>query len=78
MTRNIYGCTPCTECYGEYRYPIKIADLYHIQCDDCGHMVPAKRVGDYDWDEIVRCPHDDHECKHECNGGECWRELNGS
>lgn len=27
---------------------------------------------------IRRCPHDNHKCTHDCEDGECWRELDGS
>lgn len=76
--RNMYGCTECTECYSVYRYPVKEDGKYFIRCDDCGFKVDAEREGDYNWNPIRRCPHDDKTCKHECDEGECWRELNGS
>ena len=25
-----------------------------------------------------RCPHDEQICRHECEGDDCWRELDGS
>jgi len=28
--------------------------------------------------EIRYCPHDGQKCGHECEGDECWRELDGS
>lgn len=27
---------------------------------------------------VRRCPHDDKQCAHDCEGDECWREVNGS
>jgi hypothetical protein len=27
---------------------------------------------------FLHCPHDGLKCTHECEGDECWRELDGS
>ena len=29
-------------------------------------------------DEDRRCPHDGLRCTHDCEGDDCWRELDGS
>lgn len=44
--------------------PIKKADIIHF---------PGLSAEDFE----RRCPHDDKVCKHDCEGLECWRELNG-
>ncbi len=59
-----------------------------MQCNWCGHVYPDD-LGKYgcpnclaeglvESPPVRRCPHDDQICRHNCEGSECWRELDGS
>lgn len=48
---NMYGCTPCPECNGKHRYPMRNVvglavqnpDVLKVVCNDCGYVVSFGR-----------------------------------
>ncbi len=56
LKRNMYGCSPCPECAGEYRatYKTGTAGWAHtVECDDCGLIQGARKTIDgQGWDGV--------------------------
>jgi len=56
-------CPSCKDAPPLKQDPI---DPFTLFCR-CGYVLEGRR-----------CPHDQVKCSHECEGSECWREVEGS
>jgi len=55
-----------------------IAKRFQSMVPDAEHVIDVEPIEAVTRYRHTNCPHDGQKCRHDCEPGECWRELDGS